>query len=366
MNSNSIRKIAAKGLVAASFIRDKDLASYDEAVSYLAKCCPPKEVVIRRHNCITARHDLMVIIPVHNVEKYVEQCIDSVLNQKTKYSVDIYVVENGSTDRSLEIVRKYKETDTFHILISDLTGLSEARNCALKNITADYIMFLDSDDYLEQGALEKLMNKAIEYNADVVEGNYRVFRNDGTIIKETNTAGSRNDNDYANNISGLALMKIMRATLWENIIFPAGYLYEDTILSYAILPYCKRKYRISDVVYNYRRNESGITMSSRNSYRAIETVWLTDALWKEICSKKELDDELYFKFIEQLRLNLDRLNRLDERIQKCAFVIAQKYINNMDYKCNTKLPHKHKLFVKAIKCNQFKRAQVLARYWDKL
>ena len=105
---------------------------------------------------------LSVIIPVYNVEPYLEQCLDSVINQTYK-NLEIICINDGSTDNSLKILEKYQKKDNRIKLINQKNkGLSEARNAGLDVAKGEYIAFVDSDDYLELNAYEEAMNVVLQ------------------------------------------------------------------------------------------------------------------------------------------------------------------------------------------------------------
>uniref|UniRef100_UPI003864C4B3 glycosyltransferase family 2 protein n=1 Tax=Methanobrevibacter sp. TaxID=66852 RepID=UPI003864C4B3 len=112
--------------------------------------------------------DVSVIIPVYNVEKYLKECLDSVCNQ-TLANIEIICVNDGSTDNSLAILNEYAQKDgRIKIISQENQGLGAARNRGLEDASADYVYFLDSDDYIELTTLEKLFNNAVSNSSDVV------------------------------------------------------------------------------------------------------------------------------------------------------------------------------------------------------
>ena len=101
---------------------------------------------------------ISVIIPVYNVEKYLRECLDSIVNQTFK-DIEIICVDDGSTDKSLEILREYEQKDKRIIVISQPNkGVSTARNIGMQQATGKYMMFVDSDDYITQNACELIYN----------------------------------------------------------------------------------------------------------------------------------------------------------------------------------------------------------------
>ena len=110
---------------------------------------------------------ISVIIPVYNVEKYLRECLDSVVNQTLK-DIEIICVNDGSTDNSLEILKEYEKQDSrIKIIDKKNEGAGIARNYGLQIATGKYIYFMDSDDFLELNALEILYSEIVKCNADI-------------------------------------------------------------------------------------------------------------------------------------------------------------------------------------------------------
>lgn len=102
------------------------------------------------------QYDLQIIIPAYNAEKYIEKCLNSILSQKTQYTYVITVINDGSTDETLQILSKYLDDEHIDIISQSNKGFSGARNCGLKNLVGHYLMFVDSDDWICEDAIEKL------------------------------------------------------------------------------------------------------------------------------------------------------------------------------------------------------------------
>ena len=120
---------------------------------------------------------ISVIIPVYNSEKYLAECLNSIINQTFK-DIEIICIDDGSTDKSLEILNKYKEKDDrIHILTQQNEYAGAARNKGLSIATGNYIIFLDSDDFFELDMLEKMHKKIVSDNSDVVVCGYYNYDN---------------------------------------------------------------------------------------------------------------------------------------------------------------------------------------------
>ena len=128
-----------------------------------------------------------IIIPVYNVEKYIKKCLDSVFTQ-TEKDYEVIVVNDGTKDNSMDIVKNYD----VKIVNQKNQGLSEARNTGLKNAKGEYILFLDSDDYIEKDLLKEL-NKSIKNKPDLVRFQIRevfdAYKKDYNELSFTNKSG---------------------------------------------------------------------------------------------------------------------------------------------------------------------------------
>ena len=120
-----------------------------------------------------------VIVPVYNVGKYLEECLNSIINQTYK-DIEMVIVNDGSTDNSLDIIEKFKNKDNRIKLINQINkGVSVARNIGLLNSTGNYIFFVDPDDYIEIDCINKLVEKINIDRSEMVIFNYiKVFDND--------------------------------------------------------------------------------------------------------------------------------------------------------------------------------------------
>ena len=125
---------------------------------------------------------ITVIVPVYNVEHYLDKCLDSVIKQTYK-NIEIIVVNDGSTDNSGEICQEYAQKDNRIVYIEkENGGLSDARNAGLDQMTGSYVTFVDSDDWIEQDYVETLYQKITEYQADIAIGNYYSFDEERSVF----------------------------------------------------------------------------------------------------------------------------------------------------------------------------------------
>jgi len=215
---------------------------------------------------------ITVIIPVYNVENYLNKCLDSVLKQTYK-NLEIIVVNDGSTDNSGTICQEYAQKDNRIVYIEkENGGLSDARNAGLDRMTGSYVTFVDSDDWIEQDYLETLYKKIVEYQADIAVGNYYSFNESEGMFYFHILGDSYYEKVYDNvsifenlyesqEMKSFALIsawgKLYNAGLFEQLRFDIGKLGEDGYLNQKIYLLAEKIVYIHKGIYSYRiRNNS--------------------------------------------------------------------------------------------------------------
>lgn len=226
---------------------------------------------------------ISVIIPVYNVEKYLRECLDSVVNQTFK-NIEIICVDDGSTDQSLEILQEYKrKDDRFVILQQRHAGAGAARNHGLKLAEGKYIQFLDSDDYFEPTLLEELYTRAEKFGSDLTVCSSRKVDDNGNITE----TGSPNfpinidkvpmeqvfsGQDFKDEIFCLLIpvvwnKLIKKSFLEENRLeFPPLTIYEDIAFIHSVVVCANRIVAFNKELINYRFNRPGSLVSTRSSH----------------------------------------------------------------------------------------------------
>ncbi|MGI6079080.1 MAG: glycosyltransferase, partial [Fastidiosipilaceae bacterium] len=246
-----------------------------------------------------------VIIPVYNMEKYLEECMDSVINQTYK-DIEIICVNDGSTDGSFSILEKYASNDgRIKILNKPNGGLSSARNTGLKAAKGKFIIFLDSDDYIETDTIECVMDKA--GGADMVVYGTNVFgdammdrRTDDEEYYRIKFSGYvRLNDDIRNNTDVSAWNKLYRKDIIDKyeLTFPEGMLFEDYSFYWRYVFCCKNAYYIQEKKHYYRRREGSImNQTFEGSSRAIEHLYAVEVIFNFIL-KNNLKDEYFGNLI---------------------------------------------------------------------
>ena len=212
-----------------------------------------------------------IVIPVYNVEKYLRQCLDSAINQTYK-NLEIFLVDDGSTDRSGQICDEYKKIDDRIIVIhKENGGLSSARNAALDLLKGKYIYFLDSDDFAALDMIETRVKFMEDYNVDIVMGTDYSFY--GEIENSTKHILFDNKPEVFTRIEAIKLMflnkklyhdaagPLYKSVLFKEIRFPIGMLYEDFATSYYVVSNTNKVLWIDDRRQFYRLRVNSIMHS---------------------------------------------------------------------------------------------------------
>lgn len=243
--------------------------------------------------------------------------MESIIGQDTIYKWQVIIINDGSTDNTLELCKKYKDNRHISIINQENRGFSGARNRGLENICAQYVMFVDSDDILEPNAIQKLLECAFSGNFDVVEGNFY------NLVDSKRTVGSSYINRFLNNpvesLRGFPWGKVIRSEFFQSIKFPEGYWYEDSIISFLIYPLCKNVATIDTFVYTYRRNPQGVSMGSKGKGKTIDTYWIIEEMFDSINYLKINIMDIYELFLSHVQLSFSRICYLNKEIRKNVF-----------------------------------------------
>ena len=181
---------------------------------------------------------ISIIVPVYNVQEYVEDCIRTLLKQ-TYSKLEIILVDDGSTDESGKICDRYSlEDDRITVIHKENGGLSDARNAGLKIMHGEYVFFVDSDDWLHVETIQILYNNIVKYNCDVAIGNfcretnrsyekYIIPVSTDIEVYKLSTKQTLEEMLKQEKYTCSAWGRLYKTTLFEGIEFPKGKLYED-------------------------------------------------------------------------------------------------------------------------------------------
>ena len=219
---------------------------------------------------------ITVIVPVYNVEHYLDKCLDSLINQTYK-NLEIIVINDGSTDNSGIICQEYAQKDNRIIYVEkENGGQSEARNMGLDRMTGSYVTFVDSDDWVEADYVETLYQKITEYQADIAVGNYYSYNEQEGIFCFHIFGSSYYEKVYDNvsifenfyeseHMKNFALIcvggKLYKSDLFRELRFEVGKLGEDGYLNQKIYLLAEKTIYLNAGLYAYRQREGSSSRS---------------------------------------------------------------------------------------------------------
>ena len=270
---------------------------------------------------------ITVIVPVYNVEKYLEQCVNSILNQTYK-NIEIILVDDGSKDKSgqlcNEFSNKYSQIKTIH---KKNAGLGMARNSGLKIANGEYIAFVDSDDWLAPQALKNLYDSMTKFNCDYCKGGFQKVNDEGHVLFENindfqlfegtdakrkllpRLFGSAPGKHDSINMSVWGCLFKHQIIMKHNLRFPSErkLMSEDIVFDIDYMQYVKNACIISKSDYKYRQN----AFSLSTSYREDKFI-ATKKLYKYLLNKMKALD-----YGESTILRIDR--NLFVNLSGCIF-----------------------------------------------
>ena len=273
-----------------------------------------------------------VIVPIYNVEKYLEKCINSLLSQ-TLEDIQIILVNDGSKDNSGNIAKECEKNNKNRIIYVEKEngGLSDARNYGLKYATGDFIAFLDSDDYIEKNAYEEMYNKAIEENADYVECDFIwEFPNKIRVDKQY---PYKNKKEMLSFVRVVAWNKLIKRQLItdNNLEFPKGLRYEDVEFTYKLIPFINKFAYVDKPFIHYVQREGSIANVQNERTAEIFTV-LNNVIefYKKNNIYEEYRNELEYNYARYLLCSsLKRMCKIkDKTIREKLLTESWKRLNS--------------------------------------
>ena len=226
---------------------------------------------------------ISIIVPVYNVEKYLNRCIESILKQ-TYESFELILINDGSTDNSGNICDEYSENDNrIKVIHKENGGLSSARNAGIKAANGEHIVFVDSDDYVHEKMVEDLYKSIIENESDMALCNFTYVNELGDELEDRNVESPINNEiltsyDALNRLSSskswyyvIACNKLYKKTLFDDIEFPYGKCHEDEFVAHKIFDKCKTISCIKKPLYYYVQRSDSI-MGKQYTIKRLDAV----------------------------------------------------------------------------------------------
>ena len=277
---------------------------------------------------------ISIIIPVYNVEPYLRQCLDSIVNQ-TYSNLEIILIDDGSSDGSPQICDEYASKDNRIVVIhKENRGQSEARNRGLDICKGEFISFIDSDDWVERDYIEILYNELTLHNSDISIINHNHFSLDGTYnsIKAFK-------NETISNIDALKLLitkepiqhllmcgKLYKKELFNEIRFPVGQIFEEHLICYKVYYNSKKITSCNKILYHYlKRNDSTMGQATKIDYIPM---WSTQADYFKEKKEFKLAYIVYCRIVKLCLWNSFNCKKTNQKEKE------QEFLNKARFFCN--------------------------------
>ena len=282
--------------------------------------------------------DISIVVPIYNAEKYLDKCINSMINQ-TKKELEFILVNDGSTDSSEKIIKNYKDKRIKYFKNKN-QGIGKTRNFGIEKATGKYLMFLDSDDYLDITACEKLYNKAEKEKLDLVVFDFYRVEKDGlkeVLIDDFKNASLKNNPELLLTINLGPCNKLFKREIItdNNSKFIENLKYEDTTFVCETINNAKTIGKLNEFLHYYViHNNSETTVRDERIFDIIKIVDIVRNYFKEKKYMKEVVDKLTISILTNY--TIQQRNQADKKIGMKFIDEAFAYIKKEvpDYKDN--------------------------------
>lgn len=273
-----------------------------------------------------------IIIPIYNVQDYLIECLESILQQAGETSIEVFLVDDGSTDQSGRIAEKYaiKYPNLFKYMKKENGGLSDARNYAIPYASHEYTFFIDSDDFINSKTISTLSAIIKQKHPDLIVFDYcNTWNNKKEIVTISDIEeGIISNKDYL----------LMNPSAWNKVIktailkeyslqFPKGLWYEDRATTGNYINYCQSIYYCKQPLYYYRQRENSIMQQTSYNPKMMDIIKAMDLFDSQV-SDNQYKEEKEYLFISNLlfqhALRMLPLKKYKE-LDKCYSILHKKY-----------------------------------------
>lgn len=296
-----------------------------------------KEKILSQIEEYEKRELISIIVPIYNVENYLRQCLDSILNQ-TYQNFECLLINDGSPDNSADICREYVEKDSrFKYFEKENGGLSDARNYGIRQSKGSYLTFVDSDDWLENDALQQLYDALKKENADISIGRYNCYDESRCqyLFYDSNPDASlemiegkeiidrEGVEEMRNGNWTVAYLKLFKRELLENLPFPLGKIAEDTYWTWKVLLKASRVVYLNSYIYWYRVGLTG----------TLSDIWSEKRMYDEIEAREEklaILSSLNYDLTNHILIYKNRLQRVIAKLEEQNMQFTEIYRRMME------------------------------------
>ncbi len=310
---------------------------------------------------------ISIIVPIYNVEDYLEKCLDSLVNQ-TFNDYEILCINDGSPDNSQKIIEKYekKYPNLVFGFKKENGGLSDARNYGLSKAKGDYVLFIDSDDYIEKNTLEILYSEVVK-GYDIVSFNFNKIWDDGKIVPCIN----QKIDDYKKFMIAfpMACNKIFKRKLFDDEFkFKKGILYEDLEFIPSLVLKTNKISSIDNYLYYYYQRKGSIMNQNKFNNRLLDIFTVLNSLEDRFIKNNKYNEyyeELQYLNVEHLLysagLRFSVFKDGKKHLEKCNDIINSKYRNFKNNKYYKEKSFKFKLICNLTYHKHYKLLKLISK-----
>lgn len=304
-----------------------------------------------------------VIIPVYNTEKYLAECLDSILKQGIKEEIELILINDGSSDKSLEIIEEYaKQHMNIRYQITPNRGQASARNLGISMATGEYISFVDSDDTIREDMLEKTYQKAKEENLDIVVFDYIEMYPDKQQIYCSGVLGQEDaTKGYIIGMPGPCNKIFKREFLQkQEFKFWEGHIYEDLATIPGLAAQTEKIGKIEEGFYFYRICSNSTIQRKKESSKLADRITAIEKMYEQFAKFDKIGyyhSEIEYNYIQHLlhaaSLELIKTENGKEYLNKIQTIIKSKFPNWRKNPYYQKQSMKYKIMCELIERKQY-------------
>lgn len=278
-----------------------------------------------------------ILVPVYNAEPYLKKCLDSILNQ-TYSDIEIILINDGSTDHSLQIAKTYADNhENIHLFSYENAGISITRNRALQKAHGQYIMFVDSDDFIDAKTVETMMHQMKIEHCDMVTCGYVIDYPMGRLYRKGCKTGTMTTIEALDSlasctgINNYPWAKLFKKSLFDGIQFPSStHRFEDAYTIFKAMINAKRIGNVSKRYYHYVQHIGSLTnqMSLEMVYQMRDSVEYQDTYLKRIFPTHTFHfDQQYYNADMMILYTMIRHYRKKDHVKFVPSTIHWQQIN---------------------------------------
>lgn len=318
---------------------------------------------------------ISIIVPVYNVEKYLNKCVNSIINQTYK-NIEIILVNDGSTDRSGHICDELSKLDHRIVVYhKENGGLSDARNYGVKRANGEYIGFVDSDDYVSNDMYQYLYEIIERENADVAECNFYLVYQDAIrqYFKEyyyevLDKQEYLKEYLLMNKVYGAVCWKLIKSEVAKKLEFPIGKFYEDAFYHLELIKIAEKYVLSSKSKYYYLMRGNSITNSKFNE-KHMDNIEISELFYKYVINnypyiEEEANNKVFYSYFSVMNKILEQKHY----VKDINYYKIKKYFkgNIISILKNKIISKKRKLAVIFLLLNEYMYRKFLLKYQSKL